>query len=476
MTTVSATIGSDIQIPTKSIPAGALEEIKRYLTVPNKQKAKALARGDYGAKDMDDAFWLWEDDLLGTLVVPRGVAKVLVNGLAGHGVDVGWRDLTSRVPMSLLERVSMEIPTMRPNQERAIQIILAERQGIVQADPGVGKTVMGLEAARRYGQNTLVLVEKGHLVRQWKDRAREHLGIEVGMIGDGIWEERSITVATMQTLYRRLRELRASRWFERWGATLADEVHHCVADTYREVIMSVCSSLFIGFTATPLDDDWLQKLLVSVVGPVIHRVDDDTTLSPTIVAVPTGFEWQMTKAEEKLKDPRAIYRHLLKALEQDHGRVRRIVQTIASQPESTAQLVLSKRIEYLDLIGAGLIVEAGWSDERIMTYQGKDKLDARDEVVARASEGSCVILSTLADEGLDIPRLDRLHLTWPARKELTITQQVGRVARAHEGKLSPVVFDYVDTGHPMFYDQFKARRRLYNKKGWNIEIKEARSA
>jgi superfamily II DNA or RNA helicase len=76
-----------------------------------------------------------------------------------------------------------------------------------------------------------------------------------------------------------------------------------------------------------------------------------------------------------------------------------------------------------------------------------------------------VILATVADEGVDIPRLDRLHLVWPQRRELTIIQQVGRILRPHPDKLRPVVFDYVDS-EGMLAAQAAARQQIYRQQRW----------
>lgn len=52
---------------------------------------------------------------------------------------------------------------------------------------------------------------------------------------------------------------------------------------------------------------------------------------------------------------------------------------------------------------------------------------------------------SLAKEGLDIPRLDRLYLATPQKDYAVVVQSVGRVARTFEGKQQPLVFDYVDS-------------------------------
>ena len=70
----------------------------------------------------------------------------------------------------------------------------------------------------------------------------------------------------------------------------------------------------------------------------------------------------------------------------------------------------------------------------------------------------------LAKEGLDIPRLDRLHLATPQKDYAVITQSIGRVARTFDGKKQPICYDYVDT-FGMFENMYKLRCRSYRKCG-----------
>ena len=70
----------------------------------------------------------------------------------------------------------------------------------------------------------------------------------------------------------------------------------------------------------------------------------------------------------------------------------------------------------------------------------------------------------LAKEGLDIPRLDRLHLATPQKDYAIIVQSVGRIARTFEGKEQPICFDYVDK-FKMAENMYRARCRHYKKCG-----------
>ena len=72
---------------------------------------------------------------------------------------------------------------------------------------------------------------------------------------------------------------------------------------------------------------------------------------------------------------------------------------------------------------------------------------------------------SLAKEGLDIPRLDRLFLTTPQKDYAVVTQSVGRVARTCEGKSEPIVYDYVDDKMQYLVRTYKKRCTTYRKLG-----------
>ena len=73
-----------------------------------------------------------------------------------------------------------------------------------------------------------------------------------------------------------------------------------------------------------------------------------------------------------------------------------------------------------------------------------------------------VCATTLADEGLDVSRLERLILATPARAEGRTIQRLGRLMRPHPGKATPILFDLIDDAL-MARRQQSARRRAYKK-------------
>jgi superfamily II DNA or RNA helicase len=273
----------------------------------------------------------------------------------------------------------------------------------------------------------------------------------------------------MQTL--RSRDVDKS-WWRRWGLTVADEVHHVGSgSTYNELIKNVCSRYVVGVTATPLERMWEQPLLTHVVGPIFHVTTDEDLrkvglrMMPKVKQVRTGWAWDPNAYEAKLVDSKAIYRHVVKALEEDEGRAELVAGTICAQPPECAQLVLSKRLGYIDTLVAAL--ERLGYQGAVLMLRGSERRRSV-EISEQVSQGGCVLLSTVAGEGTDIPRLDRLHLSWPMRKELSVVQAVGRVLRVHPDKKDVVVFDYVDA-EGMLVAQANERTSVYRKAGYKVE-------
>ena len=69
---------------------------------------------------------------------------------------------------------------------------------------------------------------------------------------------------------------------------------------------------------------------------------------------------------------------------------------------------------------------------------------------------------SLAKEGLDIPRLDRLYMTMPKKDYSVVTQSIGRIARVFQGKIDAICYDYVDN-IDFCINQFKKRKTSYRK-------------
>lgn len=71
---------------------------------------------------------------------------------------------------------------------------------------------------------------------------------------------------------------------------------------------------------------------------------------------------------------------------------------------------------------------------------------------------------SLAKEGLDVPRLERLYLTTPQKDYAVVTQSIGRIARTFDGKSDPIAYDFVDD-IAYLVKSYKKRCTTYRKNG-----------
>lgn len=73
--------------------------------------------------------------------------------------------------------------TLRADQERAAKAMLKHEIGILCAPTAFGKTVTAAALIARRGINTLILVHRTELLKQWKERLQTFLSIEKKMLG-----------------------------------------------------------------------------------------------------------------------------------------------------------------------------------------------------------------------------------------------------------------------------------------------------
>jgi superfamily II DNA or RNA helicase len=460
-------LDSDIILDKTITPPEVIGLLEQALYIPNRAKDEAQRNGLWGWQNMPDwiAMFKYDGDLF---FMPRGFKKQYEEGVRALGHEIEWMD--RRVVM---DRSYMPTPASNPEpwQEVAISMIAAYPEGIYKAPSGSGKTVTVLLAIAQLQQKALIIINTKDILWQWQDRVREHVHSEliVGQVGDGKYEiSELITIATAQTINSRYEFLKERGFFDEFGFVCLDECHHATAETYNRIMNSFSSRWRMGVSATP-DKTGDFELAKMVLGPITHetRPDQVTNLMrPKVVRTPTSFFFPFKGRKGR---DRGNYHDMLHALITDPERNSQIVENIIAN-RGHHQLVVSKRLEHLDLIEQ-MLYDRGFSDP-VVKITGRDDNDNRKAAKELAETAPCVLLSTLADEAMDIPRLDRLHLIFPQKNPGLVTQQVGRVERKHSDKRDAVIYDYTDLKVSPLAAQWRVRRlEVYNLRGYEVEMK-----
>lgn len=474
----------------------AVSEIMDELIVVNGERYEAQALDRPGWRDLPEKFYCVNMDG-DDLVMSRGYALRLKQLLRQYGLAVYWIDRRRwRKGLPL----GKEEFSYRPQQPGAVKAMRKHQQGIYKAPAGSGKTVTACGFIWETSpMMTLVLVDRINLVDQWINRIEQHIGIPreyIGRIGEGTWSEGRITVATVQTLYRRRQELEDAGWFDLFDAVILDESHHVTAETFMALIQKFRARYRFGMSATP-DKTGIFDLALNALGEVFFETTQEELrgmgilVEPHVEVVPTQFDftyWGDHKATKKgdcdkpgckLTTPhhkhRNNYAQLKQALVSDLGRNQLILDTIADNFGHTQLIVTDQTTQIENLLD--LIPRDEWPMERVFTLTGKDKGKKRQQIIDLIENGEeAIIFSTIAGEALDIPVIDRVHLPFPGRNPRKTEQNIGRGTRVHDGKIDSIIFDYVDPV-PVLGRQFLERRwKCYDPLGLKVNVPDTPQA
>jgi len=425
----------------------ALEKaLKSRLTIDNPQYIAAKKFGRWVGKKIKPQLKYY-DPVPGGLRFPRGFANQAV---------LLCREMTGQSPTIIdRRRILPEIDfqfngALRPYQQEAVTIAGKKSFGVVEAGTGSGKTVMALALIAKRRQPTLVVVHTKELLYQWQDRARQFLGVEPGLVGDGKFDPAFLTISIVNSARKRVDELTTL-----FGHLVVDECHRVPANLFTDVVSRFDCHYLLGLSATAYrSDNEMTKLIYFFMGDRLHQVDQDelkatgAILAPRVIRSITAFTYRY----------RGDYQALIKALVQHEGRNQQILSDIikvVGEPDSGTVLVVSDRVSHCRFFEEKLRKRG----VRVMLLHGQLTPEIRHEIVEAVRAGEVEVLVAtlqLISEGFDCPGLSTLFLTTPISFEGRLLQVIGRIMRPAENKCARV-FDYIDENVPALLRSAKAR-------------------
>lgn len=394
----------------------------------------------------------------GNYIIPRGFLKNIERYLFQNSVPFKIEDKSIKTSNRAF-KCRIKIYNY---QKKALQEILKNNMGILEAPPGYGKTIIALSTLTYRKQRSLIIVHTKELLTQWIQKIGDVLGIErgdVGIIGGGKEKiGKKITVATYQSLIRKNLKILA----DRIGYVIVDECHRVPANTFQKVVKEFKARYLLGLTATPFRKDKLQKLMFLYMGEIIHRIDPDK-ISSELKGVNSILEIRYTDfypTFEKVKK----YKKIIEALTEDENRNYLIARDIIGEYSlDKSILVLTGRKGHCLEISQRLGQKTKHS---ILTGNLSPK--ARREVLKDFKDKKIrVLLATgqLIGEGIDLPFLNTLFLVFPTSSKTKLIQYIGRVQRKNKGKSISKVYDYYDQYVSVLNIMFQKRKKIYEKLG-----------
>ena len=396
------------------------------------------------------------------IALPRGCLDVAQELLRENGIRCDVRD----------ERFGGEplavsfAGTLRPDQEQAVAAMLMHDTGVLCAPTAFGKTVTAAALIVERGVNTLVLVHRTELLKQWQERLQAFLtegaGV-IGTIGGGKAKPTGrIDVALMQSLSRKGE---ANELVETYGQVIADECHHLSAASFETILKRAKARYVLGLTATPIRRDGRQPIIFMQCGPTRHTAARPAGAPQTLEVIPRYLAAHFNLvAGAGIQD---VFKHVAS----DASRTLALANEITNAFDLGHKvLVLTERTEHLDAIGAALANRV----KTLFTLHGRMSKKQRAALIidldALPPDVPRVLLSTgkLVGEGFDHPPLDTLVLAMPISWKGTLQQYAGRLHREDANKTSVRIIDFVDAGHPALLRMWERRQRGYKAMGYRL--------
>ena len=359
---------------------------------------------------------------------------------------------------------------LRPYQQAAVEFLQRKNRGFVIAPAGAGKTFIAAAALRRGMQSDSPAPFTNQARIVWLANTREQV-------------QQALDAAEKFGVKIEAHCVAAQPDCSSAHVIIVDEAHHMPAVTWASTI-GRCKGIVWGFSATPWSDPERDLQLKNFFREfyTVPRSEVMATGSITQGAVvahnldlPSQFDAEIessTIAETARRcrrfpfiDPseherRARWQATADVVKTNAKRNAKIIDLATSEHGSI--LVLVSTVEHGERLHADI------ADSVVVHAKiGKKR---RTEAIERFRSGAlrCMIATSLADEGLDVPRASVLILAAGGRSAGKLEQRAGRVMRAHEGKEFGIVHDFVDAGAALAHAQFLARVRTYQKLGYKI--------
>ena len=217
------------------------------------------------------------------IALPRGCLDAALSLLRENDIAYDLKD--ERIHGQPLE-VSFA-GTLRMDQEAAVSAMLHHDAGVLCAPTAFGKTVSAAAMIARRGVNTLVLVHRTELMKQWQERLLAFLAVDKGMIGviGGGKSKPSgkIDIAVMQSLSR---QGEVNPLVESYGQVIVDECHHVGAVSFDAILRRTKARYVLGLTATPIRRDGQQPIIFMQCGPIRYTAAEPASAPRDLEVAP----------------------------------------------------------------------------------------------------------------------------------------------------------------------------------------------
>lgn len=313
----------------------------------------------------------------------------------------------------------------------------------------------------------LIVVPQSDLLEQFAKHIRERLGEEPGIIGDGQWHPQRITIATFQTLSRRMtknRDQRAFSFMRSVQGMIVDEAHQCASGSFSFVCSQAVNAFYrIGISATPLDrTDKKSVFVIAQLGGLIHKTSSAELRARGFLADATVKMVRCVQGSNAPTWP-GVYGECVVRSKARNALVAQMAAT-AAKPALVFVNHVKHGATLLPLIRkAGLQAKLVW---------GEADTEERRDAIKDLVEGrlDVIVCSNVFAQGVDIPSLKSVINAAGGSSVILTLQRLGRGTRVTESKTTFEAWDVLDDGNRYLAKHGRTRQDTYEREGFKVEV------
>ncbi|BCU68517.1 DNA methylase [Sulfolobales archaeon HS-7] len=349
-------------------------------------------------------------------------------------------------------------------------------RGVISLPTGTGKTIIGAAAISELNIPTVIIGYTLEQLRQWENLLRQHLG---GQYVFGYLYGRSktlgdIVLATYQSAFRNFMLLKD------YPFLIVDEVHHLPAEKFRFIATNALAPFRLGLSATPFRDDGMHTFLFEIMGGLVYYKDPEElkdylahyesktikislteeerirylALLKEIREASKGRTLGKLLQDARKKDPSAIYALKIST------EIREFVGLVRKK-QDLCKLILQEELER----GSKVIIFTQYVDHarrlsellNVDYITGKTSRKEREKRLEkfRQAKSAGIILTTIGDEGLDIPDVNVGIIVSGTSSKRQYVQRLGRVIRKNGDKRA-ILYELIAKGT---FEEYQAKKR-----------------
>ena len=340
----------------------------------------------------------------------------------------------------------------------------------LEAPPGSGKTIMGMDMISKLGRKALVVVPKSDLLKQWVARFTEHSDLKesdigIAQAGKCDFLAKKVVIGLVHTI---VKDRWGSDFRNCFGTILFDECDSAVCP----VTFSSTASMFpakyrIGMTASRTRGDGLHIVFDQHINQFSLSCKTGNVMQPKVIMHKFGGDSGTIPHYLQSMNRRGV---MISNLAMNPVR-NKLIADYAYQSFKAGRptLIVSDRKDQLKQLHHFLTKVMRVPESKIGYYvRTLDSKNLSEKEKAKTAKECDIILGTygMIKRGTDIKRLSTLILATP---QSDLRQTSGRIERFMEGKRDPVIIDIVDSSYPECKNSSRARLKFYRDRG--LEIK-----